>query len=192
MSDAAFQQMSVEEFLRWEDRQEPKYELVDGRPVMMTGGTAAQGDLRGNIYTHFRQGLRGRPCRPHLDLKVICGNANVRYPDVQVDCGPTLPKDVKASRPTVVVEVVSPSSRATDYMAKVRDYGTVASITTYLIVSQEDRQVTVLRRIGALLEMEAVLEGAEDVVDLPEAGLTLPLAVVYDDDGPSGAVPPLS
>jgi len=185
MSDTAFQRMTVEEFLHWEDRQEPKYELVDGRPVMMTGGTVAHGDLRGNIYTHFRQRLRGRPCRAHLDLKVVCGNANVRYPDVQIDCGPTLPKDIRASRPTVVVEVVSPSSRAIDYMAKVRDYGTVPSITTYLIVSQEDRQVTVLRRVGDLLELEVVLEGAEDVVNLPEVGLTLPLAVVYDADVPA-------
>jgi len=189
MSDTAFQRMTVEEFLHWEDRQEPKYELVDGRPVMMTGGTAAHGDLRFNICAHFKQGLRGRPCRAHLDLKVVCGNANVRYPDVQIDCGPTLPRDVRASRPTVVVEVVSPSSRATDYMAKVRDYGTVPSITTYLIVSQEDRQVTVLRRVDDLLELEVVLEGAEDVVDLPEVGLTLPLAVVYDADVPAPGAP---
>jgi Uma2 family endonuclease len=179
MAEKALTRMTVEEFLAWEDRQEPKYEFVDGRPVMMTGGTIDHGELRGSAYVHFRQALRGRPCRVHLDIKVVCRNGNVRYPDVQIDCGASHGKDITASTPVVVLEVVSPSSRATDYVAKVRDYGTVPSIATYLIVSQDDVHVTVLRRQGETLDLDRVLEDRADVVDLPEAGIRIALSDIY-------------
>lgn len=174
--------MSVDEFLAWEARQEPKYELVDGQAVMMTGGTAAHGTLRLNICLAFRQALRGRPCRAHLDLKVVCPSGNVRYPDAQIDCGPTGPGDVAALGPVVVVEVVSPSSQVTDYIAKVRDYGTVRSITTYLIVRQDIEEVTVLRRDGERLELSEVHEAADAVIHLPEAGIAVTLADIYADE----------
>ncbi|WP_181705039.1 Uma2 family endonuclease [Chthonobacter rhizosphaerae] len=177
--------MTVDEFLAWEARQELKYELVDGQPVMMTGGTAAHDTVRGSIYAQFRQAVRGRPCRAFLDMKVVCQNGNVRYPDAQIDCGSTRDRDIAAAGPVVVAEVVSPSSTVTDYIAKVRDYGTVRTISTYLIVRQDEVEVTVLRREGDRLELSEVLRDVTDMIDLPEAGIRLGLADIYGDDTPS-------
>lgn len=182
MAEIGVKRMSVDEFLTWEARQERRYELVDGVPRMMTGGTRNHDDVRLAVAAELRRLLRGRPCRAQLDMKVVCETGNVRYPDAQVDCGPTRGSDQVTAGPTVVVEVLSPSSRTIDFIAKLRDYNSVRSISTYLVFDQTRPQVTVFRRTNVDLAPAEVLEDRTGIVELPDVGIALALADVYPDD----------
>jgi Uma2 family endonuclease len=171
--------MTLDDFLDWEARQERRYELVDGQPVAMAGGTDQHDAVRGNILATLHGQLTGAPCRVRLDVRVICPNGKVRYPDVAVDCGPRDPNATRLAEPRVVVEVLSPSTQTTDYLRKPRDYGAIPSVDAYLIVHPDSPRVVVLRRTAEGLEPDEDYVNLTDVIELSSIGATLALADIY-------------
>lgn len=172
--------MSADEFLLWQEKQDERYELVGGRPRLMTGGTSAHADIAGNVFAALRNSLRGKPCKARLEFAVATAASTVRFPDVMVDCGPTAASDRIAAGPTVVIEVTSASSLAVDYLQKPRDYASVATISTYIILNQDVARATVLRRSGTDLILEGEAIGLDAVVGLPEISVGLSLAETYE------------
>ena len=179
MAGAEQRPLSIEEFLAWEEGEPLRYELVSGQPMAMAGGTAAHDLVRMNIAASLHSELRGTPCRTTLDIKVICPTGNVRYPDIAVDCGPFSPKSQVASEPRIAIEVLSPSTRATDFIVKLKDHESLASIETCLIVWQDQPRVAIFRRKDAGLVSEDIHEGRDTIVDLPSIGAALSLADIY-------------
>ena len=171
--------MSLTQFLDWEERQSARHEFVDGAVVMMAGGTAAHDSIRLAIASTLRAKLAGGRCRVHLDLKLVCPNGRSRYPDVAVVCGPPDPKATQLADPVVLVEVLSPSTRASDYIVKSADYGSVPSVAVYLLVDPDERHIDVVRRIGGALLPPEDESPPGAVIDLPEIGVTLTLAEIY-------------
>ena len=55
--------MTLEQFLAWEERQEPRYEFDGFQPVAMTGGTDAHEAIGGTLRAVLQERLRGKPCR---------------------------------------------------------------------------------------------------------------------------------
>ncbi len=173
---------TVEEYLDWEERQEERHELVDGRPVLMVGATSAHDILCINLVSALKAALRGRRCRGHSGgFKVRTGRDNVRYPDASIDCGRLDLKGRLAVEPTVVFEVLSPSTWAIDLNEKLADYGATPSIRHYVIVAQDRVQVTVWNRVDGALVRGAEFTTLKDVVDLAAADVRLALADVYDE-----------
>lgn len=181
MAQAKPAAMMLNEFLAWEAGQEPRYELVDGQPVMMTGGTVAHDFVRLEVAAAFRNQLRGKPCRAALDVKTACPTGNVRYPDVAVHCGPLRSNDVLASEPRVVVEVLSASTKATDSLIKLKDYQSVPEIETDLIFWQDEARVLVHRRAGAGWSAGEEIAGLEAIVPVEAVGVALSLRDIYGD-----------
>jgi len=173
--------MSIEDFLSWEEQQDARYEFVDGDVFLMAGGTEGHDTVRGNVFATLRSKLARGPCRAQLDLKLVCPNGRSRYPDVAVVCGPRDPKATVLTDPVVLIEVLSPSTRATDYIVKSTDYGSVASVSVYLIVDPNEPRVDVLRRVGGVFEPQPQLEGLAATIELPEIGIELALAEIYSD-----------
>lgn len=186
MAQAAVQPMTLAEFLAWETRQETRHEFVDGRIIAMAGGTDRHDEVRGNIFAALHGQMRGRPCRFRIDLKLICPNGRSRYPDLAVDCAAPNPERTQLGEPVVVVELLSPSTRGTDYVAKAIDYGSVRSVTAYLIVDPEEARIDVLRRgedgqggPDARLELAEQHVGRASIIALPEIEAALALAEIY-------------
>jgi Uma2 family endonuclease len=178
MAEPALTTMSLDEFLDWEEQQERRHELVDGRPVLMTGGTVAHDYVRSRIAKSLLDQVR-KPCRVALDVKISCPTGNVRYPDVAIHCGPFRPKDRLASGPRVVIEVLSDSTKATDFLIKVKDYKSVPDIETYLIFWQDEARAIVHNRLGDAWSDGAVVEGLSETITLDEVGVTLSLQDIY-------------
>jgi Uma2 family endonuclease len=179
MGELKHNSMSLDEFLEWEETQEARHEFVDGNLYLMSGGTDAHDDVRLAIASTLRANLAGKPYRARLDLKLVCANGRSRYPDVAVVCGPRDPKATRLIDPVVLVEVLSPSTRSTDYLVKTVDYGSVASVATYLIVDPDEPRVDVLRRVDGRLYPETQVEGRDAMIALPELGIELALAEIY-------------
>jgi Uma2 family endonuclease len=83
------------------------------------------------------------------------------------------------SEATVVVEVLSPKTRATDYLVKPGDYASVATIAVYLIVDPDAPRIDVLRRTDLGLELAEQAVGLEAINDLPVIGAQLALSEIY-------------
>jgi Uma2 family endonuclease len=175
-----FDRMDVEEYLLWEAEQEVRHELVDGVPQMMVGGTLGHDVVKTNATAYIHGKLRGSHCRVHSsDVKIRCLNDNIRYPDITIACGPVVPTDLMSSDPRVVFEVLSPSTRTTDFLIKLRDYKTIPTLTAYVILWQDEPRSLVYRRTGESW-IEEEIQGLNGIIPLPEIDIALPLSEVYE------------
>jgi Uma2 family endonuclease len=184
MAQPELKRMSVEAFLDWQLQQDKLYELVDGLPYlplkMMTGASRNHDRITVNTILSLGNQLRGKPCQPSTDdIAVRIPAGNVRRPDVLVDCGAGAPKDITASEPRVVVEVLSPSTLGFDRFRKLEEYKTVASLSTILLIDTEAPQITVYRRREREFWQAETVEGLEAVIALPEIEAALPLRDLY-------------
>lgn len=135
------QRMTPSEYLAWESTQQERHEFIEGEVFAMTGARIAHNVIVGNIYTFFRQTLRGKPCQVFAsDLKLQIDAANVYfYPDVMVTCDPrdaARGDEISIRHPWLVAEVLSESTAAFDRGAKFERYRRVESLTHYLLVEQ--------------------------------------------------------
>ncbi len=172
--------MTVEEYLIWEADQEARHELVDGIAQMMVGGSIGHDVVKFNASLYLGNKLRGSRCRVHTsDMKIRCFNDNIRYPDITIACGPLVPTDQMSSDPRMVFEVLSPSTRTTDFLVKLRDYKTIPSLTAYVILWQDEPRAMVYRKTGEGW-IEDEIKGYDGIIPLPEIAIDMPLADVYE------------
>lgn len=185
MSEARLRDWELGEFLAWEQRQPARYELVDGQPRLMTGGTQAHWIVGGNIVAALKPLLRGSSCRSSgSDIRVVTGTGNVRYPDAVIDCGPLRPDAHEASEPVAVFEVLSRSTAWADLHHKLHDYDATPSIRHYVIVAQDAPRVEVWTRgTAGSLGLAATLTTFDALIVLDPPGITLNLADTYEGLG---------
>jgi Uma2 family endonuclease len=154
---------TLEEYLAVERGASAKSEFVDGAIYAMTGGSLNHAYLGGRAVVALSTALRGRPCRVfNSELQVFIPEKNIAtYPDVTVVCGAAefwKKRDDLVVNPSVVVEVLSPSTEAYDRGEKAAAYRTLVSLMDYVLVSQDRPAVEVFSRKGDAWE-HRVFEG---------------------------------
>jgi Uma2 family endonuclease len=171
--------MDPDQFLAWEVRQERRYELVDGVIKLMAGATRAHLMVQANLLVALTPRLRGMPCRPFQEMRIIIPNRNYRYADVAVDCGPQAPSDLVATGPSVVFEVESPSRTPTEVLDLIAEYQSVPTVQHVVLLAQTRALARVWTRNsdGWFSEDAAGLEAA---LPLPALDLIVPMAEIYD------------
>ena len=155
MSEPARTRMTVEAFLGWLEEQPEgaRYELVAGEPVAMAPEPAAHARLKARVWRALSDaiGRRGLPCEAFPDGMMVRIDDHTAYePDAVVRCGGARLADdaLAVPDPLIVVEVLSPSTRARDAGAKLDAYFRLPSVRHYLLVKTERRTIIHHRRIG--------------------------------------------
>jgi Uma2 family endonuclease len=174
---------TLDEFLAWEDEQDERYEFLDGLVRMMTGGTEDHDRLSVNLIALLRNALRGGPCSVHAsNLKVVSrgGNASM-YPELFVRCGPREGKRTRIEDAVVVVEVLSRRTAKDDLTRKRRAYTLLPTMRVIVYASQDEPRLDLVRRQADGGFADEVVEGLEGMLDLPEIGVRLAMAEIYED-----------
>ena len=174
---------TVDEFFAWAERQQDRYELVNGRPVrMMAGAKNAHDDIVVNVLAELRAQLRGSGCRPFTgDGAIETYPGQIRRPDVGVDCGRRDPDGYKAAAPRLVMEVLSPTTRDFDSIGKLEEYKRVVGLDYILFVEPNEPLVSLWSRGEEGWWLETRIESLEATVDLAKLGASLDMRAVYDD-----------
>lgn len=134
--------LSVGEYLDIERDSSVRHEYVGGELYAMTGASRAHNRIALNIARNLADAAEGSPCRVYIsDMKVKVEDA-FYYPDVVVACEEPPEDEYVEDAPCVVVEVLSPSTEATDRREKLAAYQNLPSLKMYVIVSQNERLVT--------------------------------------------------
>ena len=182
MARALPRPLTVESFLDFEADEPDRYEFVDGIVRMMTGGSAAHTVLKNNLTNALNAALGDGPCFAYVEgLKVVTESA-VMYPDVVVACHPLGPDDDRLADPTLVVEVLSPSTESHDRVRKWREYQNISGLRHVVLVAQNERRVEVYSRTNRGWEL-VVTEPPEDAIALSGFGATLSLNAIYHRSG---------
>jgi Uma2 family endonuclease len=172
--------LSLEAYLAWEERQDVKHELVNGRPQMMAGAARVHNRVCANIVATLHTRLRGRPYQPFgSDMKFLSPTGNARYPDVQVDCAAGTNRDLHSQEPRVVIEVLSPSNDWLDVQRRLADYQAHPAVQHILLVSTQKAAAQIYSR-GDNGWRELTLEQIEGGFDLAAIGVALAMSEIYE------------
>lgn len=174
---------AVTRFLDWERQRPERWEWIGGRAEMLEDVTLLH-DLVGNgLRSVLLRRLRGTDCRAYGSrLKVVTPRDDILYPDAFVLCGPAAPDIEIVDSPLVVFEVVSPTSAEHDLTRKRLAYETIPSLKVIVYVAQDRARLDIVRRQanGRWDDDEPVVGLAAELA-LPEIGVTLPMAGIYED-----------
>lgn len=175
--------VDLEAYLATEAKAPVRSEYLAGEVHAMAGCTALHNQLSLSLAGLLLAHLRGKPCRTFIsDMKVKIrhdGQDTVYYPDVMVDCSGLAPDAVLATDPTVVAEVLSPSTEGTDRREKWFLYRNIPSLQEYVLIDQSRIEVTIFRRTAHW--SAEVLTGRDTVVELPSVGFRCTVGEIYAD-----------
>jgi len=184
-STATSPRLPVEDYLRYETDGQVRHEYVGGVVHAMAGTSERHNLISLTLASLFRAHVRNGPYRAYMaDFKVrleINREDIFYYPDVMVACQRVGVEQYYLRYPTLVVEVLSPSTEAIDRREKLINYPQIPTLEEYAIVSQDTREVTVHRRAEGWVPH--MLNAADAVAEFRSIKLTVPLAQIYEGLG---------
>lgn len=183
MSAAERLTLSYDQYLALEASTGLRHQYVDGVAYAMAGSEPEHANVTANAIAALGVMLRGGRCRVYSsDLKVrVPETGNAYYADAAVVCGRFTrhPGDpIAVTNPTLLVEVLSPSTETFDRGDKFADYQRLASLRHYLLVSTRTQRVEHYRRNddGTWTYTASGVGGS---VELPDLGGALAVDDLY-------------
>lgn len=129
--------ISVEDYLKDELASDIKHELIDGRVYAMAESSDNHDYISGNIYRKFGNHLENSTCRPFTSDKLLkISTGNFRYPDCMVICDKDDESQYYKTKPILLVEVLSRSTRKTDEKDKLIEYINIPTLQEYVCVNK--------------------------------------------------------
>jgi Uma2 family endonuclease len=178
--------MTPEAYLAFERAQlDAKHEFLDGDIIAMAGASRQHNRIVTNLVVSLGSQLRGRPCDVYSsDMRVkILTTGLYTYPDVIAMCHDPQFEDEALDtllNPSVIIEVLSPSTEAYDRGIKFAHYRSIDAMQIYILIAQDKPQVEIFRRQGKRDWLLSVVEGLDPRVSLETIGCELALAEVYE------------
>ena len=177
--------LTPEQYLEIERKAEFKSEYYQGEMFLMGGAREAHNLIVFNLAGVIGVQLRKRRCRAYVNDMRVCVNATgmYTYPDAVVVCGE--PQFLDETRdtllnPSLIVEVLSPSTEFCDRVRKFEHYRAVQSVSEYLVVSSERVSAELYTRQPDGRWLLTTASRMEDSLDLQSVGVHLALADLYE------------
>ncbi len=175
-----------DEYYRLEVQADHRSEFCDGEIFAVAGGSARHAQICANILAHLVNKLQGTPCVPFgSDLKLKVKATGLRtYPDVSIYRGqreldPDDPTRQTYVNPSVLAEVLSPTTEQYDRGTKSVHYRRIETLKVTFLVSQDEARVEMhVRQPDGSWSLREY-EGMEQALPLDAIGAQLPLAAVY-------------
>lgn len=176
---------TLEEYLELDKNSEERYEYFDGEVFAMAGGSPDHARLSGSVYALLERKLEGRDCEAfNSEMRIKVPTAlPYRYPDASVVCGEPIFEEIDGQQmlvnPTLLVEVLSPSTAAYDLVDKFTAYQSIDTFREYLLVSQDRPHFIQHIKQAKRKWLRIEIEGMDSEVTLESIGVTLMLREIY-------------
>ena len=173
--------MTLDEFLAWEDQQPERHEFHNGEVFAMVGGRRIHERVIANLSRHLGNLLAGSACQVFAaGMKLQLADNTVLYPDVMVTCDRAdLRADLALRSPTLVIEVLSPSTQAYDRSQKFALYRQLVSLKEYILIDPETLRIEGFRREPD--DRWMLVDMSQDaLMDCASVGCSVPLAQVFE------------
>ena len=173
--------MTREEYRAWADQQpRGRYQRMHGVVVAMAPERSEHNDRKMSAWLALHRAVQaaGMLCHVYGDGMTVEVEDSDYEPDVIVHCGPRLPGEaIAVPDPLVIVEVLSPSTSATDRAWKLQEYFRLPSVFHYLIVWADKQQIAHHRRgQDGTIKTSIMVDGC---LNLDPPGISIALADIY-------------
>jgi Uma2 family endonuclease len=185
MSSVPTAPLTPEEYLAFERRADHKSEYVNGQLFAMAGASRAHNRITTNVTGQLYGQLRGRECEAFgSDMRVkVTATGLYTYPDVTVVCGEPLFEDDEVDtllNPTVIVEVLSPSTEAYDRGDKFAHFRRLEALREYVLIAQDRHRVEQYTRQPDDRWLLTEVSDPGAALTLQSIGCRLTLSDIYD------------
>lgn len=185
---------TVEEYLEFERQAETRHEYIDGEIYEMSGESLPHSQINVNLLVTVGLQLRGKPCQAlSPNMKVRSGpyikqqktkKGLFSYPDLSVVCSEPEFHDEQTDillNPTVIFEILSPSTQEYDNDEKFRRYRTwIPTLTDYVLISQTEPKLEHHQRQSNDKWLLSIIEGLENSLSPESIDCTIYLNELYD------------
>ena len=176
---------SQEEYLEMEKAAETKHEFFRGKIFAMSGASPRHNKLFSNLFIGLGIALRGESCQPYgSDMRIhIPENTLYTYPDISIICNEFIQSDLDEDTivlPTVIIEILSKSTKSYDRGDKFKLYRDIPSLREYHLIDSESISIESWR-INSKGNWE--LEESKSIKKyfrIPAVGVIIPLTDVYN------------
>jgi Uma2 family endonuclease len=177
---------TVEEYLEMERASDVKHEYYQGEIFAMAGASDSHNLIFTNAFGELYIQLKGKPCRPYgSDMRIhIPENTLYCYPDISIFCGDPITTDKEkdtALHPTIIIEILSTSTRIYDLGPKFDLYRDITTLKEYILIDSERIGVTSYRIDANNRWVLEAYKTLQDTVLIPTVGVSLSMQDIYDD-----------
>ncbi len=175
--------MTLEEFFEFEEKSTIQHEYVNGAVFAMSGASLVHQQICHRLVMAFGNHLTRGPCQ------VFSGGTQLQiqrwaseicyYPDIMVDCRRDAWGKHFVRSPTLVLEILSPSTQLTDRREKLLNYRFIDSVEEYVLVAQDNHRLTIYRRADGWRPQ--VCAGMDAAGEFRSIDLVVPLREIYND-----------
>lgn len=173
--------ITAAEYLEGERQSDVRHEFVDGRIYAMSGASVRHNQICGEIYSTLKNHLRGGPCRTFIEaVKVEIADdlsENYYYPDVFVTCEPADDDSHVVRQPTLMIEVLSPSTSRNDRGDKLANYKRIPSVEEIVYIEQDWPEIFIVRQSDRW--KKHIYSQFDSIVHLESVDLKLSVAGFY-------------
>ncbi|NJN60450.1 MAG: Uma2 family endonuclease [Coleofasciculaceae cyanobacterium RL_1_1] len=174
--------ITPDDYLAAEEISPMRHEYRDGEVFAMTGGTLNHNTIISNLITRLKNHLRGSGCfvfAENVKTRIAERNA-FYYPDLAVTCDDRdRPSNaLYIEHPSLIIEVLSPSTARFDRTEKFADYRTIPSLMEYVLVFTDHQVIEVFQRNDRGVWEQATFE---DHVQLISVNMAIAIAEIYAD-----------
>lgn len=176
--------LSPEEYLAIERASREKHEYFDGEVFLMSGGSGKHNAIIFNVSTSLGAQIKGSRCRGFSsDQRVLIDETGLyTYPDATIVCGqPAFADGDTLINPTLIVEILSPSTKGYDTGEKFEHYRKIPSLEEYLIVAQDKPHVMLYTRQSDNTWLLSEAENMNAQIELHSIKCRPMLSDIYDN-----------
>jgi Uma2 family endonuclease len=176
--------MTADEYLDWERAQEYKNEYHSGEIVAMSSASLAHNFIHSNLLVEIGSFLKDKPCNVFTsELRIeVKAKESYFYPDITIVCEELKTVDDKfdmIKNPTVIIEILSPSTEQHDVKRKKFFYMQMPSLKEYIMIDSTSISVDILRREDANKWENEILIDKNSSLFIRTINFSLPLVEIY-------------
>lgn len=186
MSAVPEQYLTLDDYIALEESSGIKHEFFEGTAYAVTGASPAHHLIAANVIGSLRAQLRGKSCRLYSSDQRFKVEATglFTYADASVVCGPAQFADAPKhtmTNPTVLVEILSPSTESSDRGKKFQHYRKLESLRAYLLIAQDSMHVELYIRQEQNRWLLIEFTEPEATVPLEAIGCSMAIKDIYED-----------
>ncbi len=174
-----------EEYLEFEVNSEERHEYINGEVICVTGGNPNHNQIALNFGGTLNFALKRQPYRVFVtDQRVWIPEKRIyTYPDVMVVQGELQLQEGRKdtiTNPSMIVEVLSKSTRSYDKDEKFSAYRTIPTFQEYLLIEQYTMKVEQYFKTGKNSWTFSEYYDANETLSLNSINFEITLEDIYD------------
>lgn len=186
MSAIPLKQYTKADYMEMEEVSLEKNQYYQGEIFAMAGASIHHNEIVMNTSFEISSYLKGKKCRIYpSDLRIqINANSLITYPDLSIFCDDILTDDTykeNALNPTVIIEVLSPSTQNYDRSEKFKLYRAIESLQEYVLISSTEYMVELYTKQPDGKWLYQTYNSKVDNVTISAINFTLPLTAFYNN-----------